>query len=475
MRRALVAADVLGLLFAMLVVEGVLTATTNAGVIDARIETLLLIATLPCWIVVAKLYGLYDRDDERTDHSTTDEFGRVFHMVTVCTWLFWATCQITTVAHPTPSKLLLFWVAATLCVSFARSAARGLARRSLSYLQNTLVVGAGDVGQLIAAKALQHPEYGLNIVGLVDPDPKERRPDLEHIAFLDGLEEVPALIELLDVERVIVAFSGASSAEMLELVRVLKRHEVQIDIVPRLFESIGPRVGFHMVEGLLLLGLPPLRLSRSSALIKRSGDLILSAIGLLVLAPLLALIAILVKIDSPGPALYRHERVGRGGKSIEILKFRTMRREACRGENYGGSGAEDLFSELMANPELANEFGESYKLKADPRVTRVGRFLRRSSLDELPQLLNVVKGDISLVGPRAVTRDELPRYGEHVDDLLGIRPGITGYWQINGRSRLSYMDRVRLDLAYIGGWSPGLDLTILAKTLRVLLRRSDAG
>ncbi len=145
--------------------------------------------TLPGWVVVAKLYGLYDHDEERTDHSTTDDFAGVFHMVTVCTWLFWVGAYVTGFAHPTTPKLLIFWAAAVAFISVGRATARSLARRSAAYLQNTVIVGAGDVGQLIAKKLLQHPEYGINLVGFVDAQPKERREDLEHLALLGGTEQ----------------------------------------------------------------------------------------------------------------------------------------------------------------------------------------------------------------------------------------------------------------------------------------------
>jgi exopolysaccharide production protein ExoY len=151
-----------------------------------------------------------------------------------------------------------------------------------------------------------------------------------------------------------------------------------------------------------------------------------------------------------------------------------MKRDACRGSRYGGEEAEEAFAALISDPKRAGEFAHSYKFTEDPRVTRVGRLLRSSSLDEFPQFLNVLRGDISLVGPRAVTVDELTRYGDRVDELMGFRPGITGYWQINGRSRLSYEDRVRLDLSYISGWSLRLDFEILARTLAVLIARRGA-
>ena len=266
-----------------------------------------------------------------------------------------------------------------------------------------------------------------------------------------------------------IAFSNDSHEQTLDLIRSLKDLDVQIDIVPRLFETVGPNYGLHMIEGIPLVGLPPLRLAWSSKLLKRTLDVIGAVVSLILASPFLLLVALAIKIDSRGPVLYRHRRVGLSGRPIDVLKFRTMRLEACRGERYGGAQAEAVFDKLVSRPDQAAEFAATYKFANDPRVTTVGGWLRRTSIDELPQLLNVIRGDLSLVGPRAVTTDELARYGEYADALLGIRPGVTGYWQINGRSRLSYVDRVRLDLSYIRNWSLGLDLTILAKTLRALL------
>lgn len=467
-RRVLLTADLVGLVAAMALAEWLVNRHSGHGTFDARAEVIVFLGSLPGWVVIAKLYGLYDRDEARTDHSTTDDFAGVFHMVTVSTWLFWALSYLTGAAHPTLPKLLIFWAAAIAFVTTGRAVGRSIARRNVAYLQNSVIVGAGDVGQLIAKKLLDHPEYGINLVGFIDTTPKEPRSDLGHVALLGGFERLPAIIGLFDIERVIFAFSNETHDEVLRLVRSIKDLEVQIDIVPRLFEIVGPSVGLHMIEGFPLLGLPPVSLARSSRLLKRLLDLALSAVALIVGAPVLAAIAIGVKLDSPGPVLYRHRRVGLGGRPIDVYKFRTMHLETCRGERYGGAKAEEEFARLMADGSLAAEFEASQKLEHDPRVTRLGRTIRKLSLDELPQLLNVLVGDLSLVGPRAITESELHRYGDEAGALLNIRPGITGYWQINGRSRLNYEDRVRLDLSYIGGWSLGLDLRILAKTMRVL-------
>ncbi len=473
-RRMLLLADVIGLLAAFVFAEWVIGRQGALGNVDERAEFLIFSLSLPAWIVVTKLYGLYDHDEERTDHSTADDVVGVFHMVTVGAWLFFSFAYLTKVAHPDLPKLLMFWATAIAFVSVGRASARAYCRRRINYLQNTIIVGAGDVGQLVGRKVLKHPEYGINLVGFVDAEPRERREDLENLTLLGPPERLTALVRLFDIERVIIAFSNESHRETLDLLRSLKDLDVQVDIVPRFFELVGPNASFHMIEGLPLVGLPPLHLSRSSKFLKRVLDLTLSAIGLVLLAPILVAAAVGVRLDSRGPVFYRHRRLGLGGKAIDVTKFRTMRLDACRGERYGGEAAERQFEGLLADSERAAEFQAFYKLADDPRITTAGRILRKFSIDELPQLWNVLTGDLSLVGPRPITEDELGRYGDLADSLLSIRPGVTGYWQINGRSQLSYEDRVHLDLSYIRSWSLGLDLTILAKTLRVLMSRNGA-
>jgi exopolysaccharide biosynthesis polyprenyl glycosylphosphotransferase len=424
--------------------------------------------------VIAKLYGLYDRDEERTDHSTADDFSGVFHMVTVCTWLFWVVNRLTGVAHPSAPKLVLFWAAAVGLVSVGRASSRAIARRNPIYLQNAIIVGAGDVGQMIAEKFLRHPEYGVNVVGFIDSQPKERREGLGQLALLGGMDRLFALVRLFDVERVVVAFSNDTHEDLLAVLRELQKLDVQVDVVPRLFDGLSPNLMVHTIEGIPVVGLPPLRLSRSSRLIKRSIDVVLSLIALIVLSPLFVGLAIAVFIDSGRPIIYRRRVLGRGGFEIDAFKFRSMRADLCVGDRYGGVGAARALQALLERPENAEDFEKHHKIEGDPRVTSVGRFLRRTSLDELPQLFNVVRGDMSLVGPRMITAEELGQYREGAETLLSIQPGITGYWQVNGRSLAGYEDRVRLDLAYIAGWSLSLDLRIIFRTVRVLLAQRGA-
>jgi exopolysaccharide biosynthesis polyprenyl glycosylphosphotransferase len=465
-RRALLAADVAGLFTAFLVAQFLflgLTAPVDRLGPDA--EWLLFLLTLPGWIVVAKLYGLYDRDEERTDHSTVDDVVGVFHLVTVGAWLFFAGAWFTGAAAPHMPKLVTFWLLAILLVCTGRAVARALCRRSVTYLQNTIIVGAGDVGQTIARKLLNHPEYGINLVGFVDSAPKERRGDLGHLTLLGGPERLPGLIRLLDVERVIIAFSVESAEPMVELVRKLQGLGVQIDLVPRFYELVGPGVSVHTVEGLPVLGLPPAALSRSSALLKRLLDVVLTVPGLVLLSPLFLAATLAIKLDSRGPVFFRQVRVGADG-TFRIWKFRTM----C-------VDAEARKGELVHLNRHARNGGDArmFKIDNDPRITRVGAFLRRFSLDELPQLFNVLNGEMTLVGPRPLILEEDRLVETWARRRLSLKPGMTGLWQVLGSSAIAFDEMVRLDYLYVTSWSMWSDLRLLLRTIPLVFRGANSG
>jgi len=308
---------------------------------------------------------------------------------------------------------------------------------------------------------MRHPEYGLNVVGFVDDFPKERREDLDHLTLLGPLERLPGLVRVFDIERVVIAFSQDSHERTLELIRSLKNLDVQIDVVPRLFELVGPNFDMHSVEGIPLLGLPPPHLSRSSRMLKRWFDLALTIPGLLVLTPVFAVIAFVIKRDSPGPVFFRQVRMGLNGRTFRIWKFRTMTADA-----------DERKPEVAHLNQHLRNGGDPrmFKIPNDPRVTRAGRWLRRYSLDELPQLFNVLRGEMSLVGPRPLILDE-DRFVEHwARQRLDLKPGCTGPWQVQGGSRIPFGEMVRLDYLYVTGWSVKDDLRLLLRTVPHALR-----
>jgi len=463
-RRTLLAADVTGLALAFVVALLLFPAPAEDQIHPAG-EFLLFLGTLPAWLAVAKLHGLYDHDAGRAEPTTVDDVVGIFQVVTLGTWLVFLATWLTSVVNPPPSKLMAFWAAAIVLMAAARAVARVFTRRRRAYSQNAVIVGAGHVGQLIARKLLQHPEYGIHLVGFLDAAPKQRRQDLRHLAVLGPPESAAAIVRSFDVERVIIAFSKNSHEDSLDLVRSLNDLDVQVDIVPRFFDVIGPGVLIHSVEGVPLVGVRPLRLSRSSRLVKRLTDVVLSGAALLVFAPVFLAIGCWIKLDSPGPVFFRQIRAGYAGRTFSIFKFRTMVVDA--------DARKQELSPLNMHAQDGGA-GCMFKIADDPRVTSVGRFLRRYSLDELPQLANVFRGEMSLVGPRPLVLDEDKHVPEWARKRLDLRPGITGLWQVLGRSEIPFEEMTKLDYLYVTNWTLWRDLQLLFRTIPAVFRPRGA-
>lgn len=464
-RAALLSADAVGLLVAFAATHALLLAggAPAAWQREAVSQSVLFLSMLPFWLFGAALYGLYRRDGERTDHSTTDDLGTLFHLVVVGTWSLALLAGLSGQGYPRPAELLLFPALALATVSLCRLSARAFCRRRLVYVQDTLVVGAGRVGQLVARKLLHHPEYGINVLGFVDDDPLAwAEADVQaHSSVLGSIDELYDLVLELDVDRVVFAFSELTDEQSLQALRRLADLDVLIDIVPRFFEMIGPQAEIHTAEGIPLIGLAPVRLSRLARTTKRAFDVAASALGLIALAPLLVLVAIAVKVDSPGPVFFPQTRVGSRGRLFRIFKFRTMVADA---DAHKG--------EVMELNRHAQPGGDPrmFKIAQDPRVTRFGRFLRRYSVDELPQLINVLVGQMSLVGPRPLILDEDQHVHGWARRRLDVKPGITGLWQVYGGSAIPFGEMVQLDYLYVRTWSLWSDIRLLLRTLPVVAR-----
>ena len=460
-RRALLAADVLGLTGAFLLGEFTTPTKNVVGAYDVYVELALFLGALPVWVVTAKLAGLYDRDEERTDHSTVDDVLGVLQLLTLGTWLAYAGVSVTDIGTPQLRKFFVFWCAAVALVTAGRAVARGICRRLPAYVQEAIIVGAGDIGQIVARKIIQHPEYGIRVVGFVDTVPKPIVPSLDHLPLIGRPDDLPALVERMGIERVIFAFWGEPHERTLSLIRALRDYPVQVDVVPRLFELIPSTADFHALESMSLISLPPQRLSSSSLLMKRTMDVALAAVGLVLFAPLLLVIALLIQVESRGPVLFRQERMGKGDRKFSMLKFRTMVVDADeRKEDVAHLNKHSLNG---GDPRM-------FKIPNDPRTTRVGRFLRRYSLDELPQLWNVLRNEMSIVGPRPLILDE----DSHVDAWgrrrLDLKPGITGLWQVLGRDAIPFEEMVRLDYLYVTTWSLWNDVRIMVRTFGAMGR-----
>jgi exopolysaccharide biosynthesis polyprenyl glycosylphosphotransferase len=462
-RRMLLAADLVGLTVAFLLTQ-YLSGAGDAGQVSVRNEFMLFLLVLPGWVLAAKLYGLYDRDEERTDHSTADDLVGVFNVISIGSWGFVVGAALTGLADVNLPKILVFWGFAVVLVSTARATARGICRRQAAYIQRTIVVGAGDVGQLVARKILCHPEYGLEVAGFVDAAPVEAQPETAHLPIVGELDELPELIDRLDIDRVIFAFSSESHDSSLAALRACRDLRVQSDIVPRLFEMVGPGAALNTLGGMSLVTLGPTGLPRSSQWVKRAFDIMISATLLVVFAPFLALIALLVKLDSPGPAFFRQTRMGAVDRPFRIYKFRTMVLDAE--EQKGALGHLNRYAVNGGDTRM-------FKAKDDPRTTRLGRRLRRFSLDELPQLVNVLRGEMSMVGPRPLILDEDQQIADWGRRRLAVKPGITGPWQVLGRNDIPFSEMVAMDYLYVTNWSLMHDIALMLRTVPAVVRARD--
>jgi exopolysaccharide biosynthesis polyprenyl glycosylphosphotransferase len=467
-RRMLLAADLLALAAAFAVVEAFFRKSGLVSDVGIGVETVIFLGLLPVWVLAAKLYGLYDRDEDNATHSTADEVVSVFHLVTAGVWLFYATSWLVGLWNPDQAKLATFWFLALVSVVVARSAARTLARRHSAYVQNALIVGAGEVGQLIGRKLLQHPEYRINLLGFVDSEPREQRLDLGDLPVLGSPEDIGELVRRERVDRVIVAFSRDGHEQMLDLVRAIRKHDVHVDLVPRLFEAVGVNVGIHTLEGLPLVGLPSSRISRSSRLLKRSLDVVASATLLALCAPMMLLIAFLIRRDSPGPVFFRQTRLGIDLREFTLLKFRTMH------EGTDEAPHREYIKQIMRSDALPGS-NNLYKLERHDSITPIGRWLRKTSLDELPQLINVLRGEMSLVGPRPLIPYELELFSPHQFERFLVPAGLTGLWQVEARAHTTFGEALDLDVAYARGWSLGLDLRLVLRTPLVMFRKRETG
>jgi exopolysaccharide biosynthesis polyprenyl glycosylphosphotransferase len=455
-RRLLLAGDLLGLSLAF----SLAAVVSEPEASRAWIHVGVFLVTLPAWVVTAKLFGLYNEDETRADHSTLDDLGRVFLLVTLGAF---GLAVVTGYSTHNMREVLLFWVFGIVLVAVGRAIARVAARRTLAYVQNAVIVGAGDIGQLVGRKLRQHPEYGINLVGFVDSEPKKRQDNLGHLTVLGAPEELPEIVPLLGIKRVIIAFSRNAPEETVELVRSLRNLDVQVDIVPRLFDVIGPNVGVHTLEGLPLVGLPPAGPRPSSRLLKRSVDIAGALIGLIIAAPLFALIAVLIWRDSGRPIVFRQTRLGRDMEEFTVLKFRTMK------QGTGDAGHRAAVSAAM-NPHANGGGNGLYKPDHEEAVTRVGAWLRKTSLDELPQLLNVLRGEMSLVGPRPSLPYEVEHFAPHHFERFRVRPGITGLWQVTARAHSTWREALEMDVAYVRAWSMSLDMALICRTPLQMLR-----
>ncbi len=365
---------------------------------------------------------------------------------------------------------LLLWFFALLVISpVVRYLTRLLLSRLGIYRDNLLILGINNVALSGASYILKEQGMGYNIVGFVDDKVPGKYVDVAGRRFkaFIGVKRFKRIARAVDAGTIMVALPDLPGEDVIDLVNQIHLSSRKVLFMPGVkgISLLNAEIIPPFMDNILLVHLRNNLLYSRNRFLKRAMDVVLSSLGIVILSPLLLIVALLVKVTSEGPIIYLQRRIGYKGRPFFVYKFRTMYKDADKRLN-----------EILKNdPEKAREWEENRKLSDDPRITPLGKFLRRTSLDELPQLFNVLKGDMSLVGPRPVTKEEIDRfYGEDAQYYLMVRPGITGLWQVSGRSDTDYRFRIETDVWYVLNWSPWLDFMILAKTVWVVLSAKGA-
>jgi exopolysaccharide biosynthesis polyprenyl glycosylphosphotransferase len=441
---ALALADAASIVAALLALQYV---TSDRTGIHGALALTLAVASLE-WIAVFHAFGLY-----RVEHlSAWEEFRGIFSATTVGVGVimvssFWWEASI---SRPLLAWTWLFAISFELLTRrLFRWRVRQLKRDGTLTLR-TLLVGTNEEAARLA-RVLQPSVRGFAPIGCVSTsNATDSDGGLPRMGRLDELADI---IGREQVECVFVASSAVSPKDMIDISRACRQAEVEMRVSANLPDILTSRLSIQPIDDVMALYLKPVRLTRTQAALKRSFDLLVAVTALMVLLPLMAVIAVAVRSTSPGPVIFRQRRMTKNGRVFTMLKFRTMVADA----------------DDAAHPKVADLTEPFFKMRDDPRLTRMGYVLRKLSLDELPQLWNVVRGDMSLVGPRPLIIEQIEADPELLEPRHEVKAGMTGWWQINGRSDVELKDAVRLDLFYIDNWSLSLDLYILLKTVGVIL------
>lgn len=401
---------------------------------------------------IYKLNGVYDQP---RGASWFDEFYRL--MTGTATGIILVVFVIVFLFRPFFYSRLIFFYSGVLITIFLSASRLGkrflrqrLRRRGLG-VDRLLIVGAGEVGRTVMRHVVAQPALGYYVVGFVDDDPEKASTDIGRFKALGNTANIPRLIKEMVVDEVIITLPWMYHRKIVSIIAQCEREQVRVRIVPDMFQMTLSHLDVEDLGGIPMIGVRDITIGRAQGVVKRAMDVFIAVTGLILLLPFFALLALLIKLDSDGPAFFSQIRVGKNENLFACYKFRSMRQ-----------GAESEQEQLRT---LNEADGPIFKMRDDPRITRVGRMLRRASLDELPQLFNVLMGHMSLVGPRPAPPSEVQRYQPWHKRRLEVAPGMTGLWQVSGRSELSFDEMVLLDLYYIEHWSPVLDVQIMLRTL----------
>jgi exopolysaccharide biosynthesis polyprenyl glycosylphosphotransferase len=413
---------------------------------------ILYVILTPVFFVVDGVYRTWPRSWMDQVYRITNATAKVTVLMLAVTFVFrpryYSRVMLVEVGLLTIGLLALVRGAEGLAIAYLRRRGVGIKR--------VVIVGAGEIGRTVMRTIVARPDLGYRVVGFVDDNPEKGYTDIGRFKALGPLDNLPTILDEERPDEVIITLPWMYHRKIMGIVRECERRGVRPRIVPDLFQMSLTQVNVEDLGGVPLIGVRTVAISKGALLVKRLIDVTVAAVGLVLCAPLFLLIALAIRLDSPGPIIFRQTRVGLRGRHFEMYKFRSM--------HVGAEEQQDMLADM-------NEAdGPIFKIRDDPRLTRVGRILRRLSMDELPQLVNVLRGEMSLVGPRPPIPAEVEKYQEWHKKRLEAPPGMTGLWQVSGRSRLSFDEMVLLDIYYIENWSLWLDFKILMRTIpKVLL------
>jgi exopolysaccharide biosynthesis polyprenyl glycosylphosphotransferase len=450
LRRLLACGDWLALIVALCAATA-LTHTTDVG------DLFWACLFSPAWLLVIKLHGLYDNDHRRIRHSTLDELPTLISASALGTIVLDGLLAISPVGPLSPKSAILVGIATFLGCFVERAVLRFLWQR-LAGNDVGLVIGPAGAVNAVARRIATHPEALLRLAGYLSASPED---EIESpLPRLGSIEEISRVAGERGIDRVVVTEEGLSERDAEHLIEECKAAGLGLTLLPRHFGLLGPGIELNRLAELPVLDFrfsdPP----RSTLAMKRTLDLAVSGLMLALLSPLLAAVAVLILLDSGKPILFQQRRAGKDGRPFTMLKFRTM-----------VADAEERLRELVDLEKLDEP---AFKIPNDPRVTRVGRLLRRSSLDELPQLINVLRGSMSLVGPRPEEEAVVALYDERQRIRLAVKPGLTGPMQVYGRGDLTFEERLAMERDYLDNLSVTGDLAILLRTPRAMIRGEGA-
>lgn len=467
----MVALDALMIFLAFALAYGIRFVAPTTGLfdptafVDLQFYTRLILIIVPTWLVMFYVFRMYD---QTILFGGLQEYASAFNACTTGIMLVVFAGYLDPSLVLARAWLLIGWALAVLFMLIERFTIRRVIyflRRRGHFMSPAYIVGANAEGIAIAEQLMSIPSAGINILGFLDDTRQIGEEVLPGVVVHGPTEKAESLVSRFNIERLIVATSGIHRENMVDLFRrFANSQQVSMWLSSGMYEILTTGVQVQDVASVPMVSVNRVRLTGMNTFLKTVLDYVGAICGLVLLSPIFLAIIIIMKLTDPGPIFYRRRVVGVGGKEFDAFKIRTM-----------VINSKEVLEELLArDPEAREEWEKYFKLKNDPRITRIGAFLRKTSIDELPQLVNVLRREMSLVGPRMITLEEVEKYGRWGLNLFTVKPGITGLWQVSGRSEITYEERVRLDMSYIRNYSIWLDLQILVMTVPSVLMSKGA-